>query len=446
MISRAIRLNKIATRAFVRCNSNLVVTSYDSKYVTVKLDDNRTYQFSNVFLRDSCKSPESVEPHSSQKLFTTPSIVKDLTIKKAPQIVKLNDSNEDTLEIVWHQNGKDHVSHYSWSFLDHYSTRDSRLRGKFFDYDKISWDSKAIQKGLDAGLNVSYEQYLGDKAKFWKIVKALNDYGIGFIDDIPDPSEYVGETMTEDNTNQWPVSKLAEKFGYIKRTFYGALFDVKNVKDAKNIAYTTSFLPLHMDLLYYESPPGLQLLHAIRNSTLGGENIFCDSFLAAKHVRETDPAAYLALTEIPITYHYNNDNEYYYYQRPLIVESEVMDKRSNYPFIKEVNYSPPFQGPFELGITRDSISSTAALENANHFLFNDFIRGLGIFEDFINDPANQLDLKLPEKSCVIFDNRRILHSRNEFSDSNGGDRWLMGCYVDGDSFRSKLRVGNKKFC
>ena len=31
-----------------------------------------------------------------------------------------------------------------------------------------------------------------------------------------------------------------------------------------DIAYTGEKLSLHMDLLYYESPPGLQLLHCLR--------------------------------------------------------------------------------------------------------------------------------------------------------------------------------------
>ena len=71
------------------------------------------------------------------------------------------------------------------------------------------------------------------------------------------------------------------------------------------------------------------------------------------------------------------------------------------------------------------------------------MRGFKLFTDFVNDPINQYEIKMKEGSCAIFDNRRVLHSRKEFSDENGGDRWLMGCYVDADSFRSKLRIGNR---
>ena len=45
---------------------------------------------------------------------------------------------------------------------------------------------------------------------------------------------------------------------------YGAVFDVKDEPDPVNIAYTSLALAGHQDLVYYESPPGLQLLHCLR--------------------------------------------------------------------------------------------------------------------------------------------------------------------------------------
>ena len=42
------------------------------------------------------------------------------------------------------------------------------------------------------------------------------------------------------------------------------VFDVVATEDPVNIAYSPVQLHFHMDLVYYESPPGLQLLHCIR--------------------------------------------------------------------------------------------------------------------------------------------------------------------------------------
>ncbi|KAG2732287.1 hypothetical protein G9P44_004704 [Scheffersomyces stipitis] len=445
MIPNLYRVNKtklprVLARS-VRFQSSLAIHRYDDNYTTLVFDGDRSISFSNIFLRDSCREPKSVDTYSSQKLFTTAEIAKNLSINSPPRIRKSPDSSESVLEIEWLQNGKLHLSQYQETFLREYIDAESRQAGKFFEGERTIWDNKELVGNLPS-IQADYKKYLESDSTFFETVRSLNKFGLAFVNDIPEPSAELQKSgMNEKNAAEWPVSKLANKFGYIKKTFYGTLFDVKNEKEeAKNIANTNTFLPLHMDLLYYESPPGLQLLHFIKNSTTGGENVFCDSFLAAEHVKNVDPTAYVALTLVPITYHYDNNNEHYFFKRPLVVEEVKGDTAR----IKEVNYAPPFQGPFEFGITRNDSEREGlflAKDTTDGLLFQDFIRGFQLFEDFINDPVNHYEIKMPEGSCVIFDNRRVLHSRLGFSDSNGGDRWLMGTYVDGDSFRSKLRMG-----
>lgn len=403
-------------RGVRRLCQSLAVVKYDNRLTSIDING-KVFEFNNVFLRDACKATSSVDPHSNQKLFNTSQISLNLQILEPPVVI--DHEGEPAVQIKWSQQDNIHESVYPLSFLLHYSTHEKLISDKFFGHKRVFWDNSIF----DGQEPIDFSLFMNDKSVFNSAVKQLNKYGLLFVNNIPDPSAL--ETMTEQNSGEWPISKLAERFGYIKKTFYGTLFDVKTVEEAKNIAYTSVFLPLHMDLLYYESPPGLQLLHAIKNSTEGGENIFADSFMVAEKIRQLDPEAYKALTEVPITYYYDNEPEYYYYRRPLIVEDEIVDPITNQPYIKELNYSPPFQGPFE--VTKS--------EN-----FDDFIRGFSMFESMITDPANQFQIKLPEGTCVIFDNRRVLHSRNEF----WGERWLMGCYVDGDSFRSRLRVAERE--
>jgi alpha-ketoglutarate-dependent taurine dioxygenase len=98
--------------------------------------------------------------------------------------------------------------------------------------------------------------------------------------------------------------------------------------------------------------------------------------------------------------------------------------------IDHVNYSPPFQAPFE--------SDTSKPE------FRQFIRAFQRFRDLIEDKNNQLELVLEKDQCVIFHNRRILHARREF-DASSGSRWLKGCYTDLDNFKDRLRIFTEKF-
>jgi hypothetical protein len=60
------------------------------------------------------------------------------------------------------------------------------------------------------------------------------------------------------------VKELAELIAPVQQTIYGEVFDVKVEKNPINIAYSNVPLSFHMDLMYYESSPGLQFLHCIK--------------------------------------------------------------------------------------------------------------------------------------------------------------------------------------
>ena len=69
------------------------------------------------------------------------------------------------------------------------------------------------------------------------------------------------------------VTEVARLVGPVQPQIYGEAWDVIAQEGAINIAYTGEPLASHMDLCYYESPPGLQLLHclAFDGGVEGGE-------------------------------------------------------------------------------------------------------------------------------------------------------------------------------
>ena len=200
--------------------------------------------------------------------------------------------------------------------------------------------------------------------------------------------------------------------------------------------YTSSNLGLHMDLLYYESPPGVQLLHCISNDAQGGESVYADSFKAAYLLLEREPAHFDILTKFPVTYHYKNDGQHYMQTRPIIDLDPFYRPFSDGRYaqrVKAVNYSPPFQAPYEYHI--DS-------QNRNSW-FRRFLTAFKAFEDIVHSTDQQIEDRFDPGTCAVFLNRRILHSRREFTLLQNGSsrsRWLKGTYLDIDSFYSKLRV------
>lgn len=186
-----------------------------------------------------------------------------------------------------------------------------------------------------------------------------------------------------------------------------------------------------MDLLYFESPPGLQFLHSIKNSTTGGESVFADSFRAATMIRMNTPGLFRILTTFPVTFHYQNNGHHYHFTRPTIVLDEyshLEEKR-----ISHINWAPPFQAPFEIDIGSNPRSQ-----------FRQFLVAAKEFAANIDNPEAKFEHRLNAGECVVFCNRRVLHSRRGF-DSSSGERLLKGAYVDIDAFYSKFRTLSHRF-
>lgn len=100
----------------------------------------------------------------------------------------------------------------------------------------VNWDAKRIRGSKT--LFVPYEEMQTDQGKV-NAFEQLAKYGLLLVTGVP----------TMETTNQTcEVRKLAELFGQIRSTFYGDLWDVKNIRNSTNIAYTNLDLGYHIDL------------------------------------------------------------------------------------------------------------------------------------------------------------------------------------------------------
>lgn len=112
---------------------------------------------------------------------------------------------------------------------------DKRSRGaRYAALEPSMWNQEDYAK---ARKDVSYEELMSteDPSGFVSALTQLSHYGLCFIKGVP--------------TNDKQVEELARRFGCIRETFYGTSWDVKSLPEAKNIAYTSLPLGLHMDLL-----------------------------------------------------------------------------------------------------------------------------------------------------------------------------------------------------
>lgn len=319
---------------------------------------------------------------------------------------------------VAHERSAPHttVLDMTWLRKNDYSPKSLKERQDTL-FKPVFWDGEMYDQKKRS---VDYKDLLSTDDGLESALHELRDYGLCFIRNAP--------------TNDKEVENIARRFGCIRETFYGTSWDVKSIPNAKNIAYTSLDLGLHMDLMYvtlvgidyidmlmpfhryFEAPPGLQFLHSLKNSVKGGESIFLDSFKAADILKTSHPEDYEILKRVPVTFHYINDGHHMHFRRPTIVENDLNEHRMVY-------YAPPFQGPIEV----------------EDELIEPFYRAFRKFADILNDPKLIYTTLLRPGDCVIFANRRVLHGRAEF-DASSGERHLKGAYVDWDDFKDNVRA------
>ncbi|KAJ7594453.1 hypothetical protein C8J56DRAFT_1161064 [Mycena floridula] len=364
-------------------------------------------KFPFLWLRDACQSPASVDPSTSQKLFR----LSDIPLDIRPQSVRFD--NEE-LSIQWVDG---HASTFTLSFLQHHSVQPkSNPTAALFNQhlDSVLWDRNVISKSPE--LFIEYGS-ISTPSGLLKALDHLCRFGLLFIRDVP---------TTETSDSHCELVKLAKRLGEIRTTFYGKVWDVRSVPDSKNIAYTNLDLGLHMDLLYFQHPPQFQILHCLLNKVIGGESIFLDAFNAAHQLNEQD---FEVLSSHPVRFHYVNDGHSLHYEHPTIeLWGPQSTERPGERSIKYINYSPPFQAPLPLSTDRN------------------FYESLGRFEKLLDKPENSYRYTLEEGVAVVFDNRRVLHARTAFQDIEGQsqsgipNRWLKGCYLEGDPLWDRARV------
>ena len=254
---------------------------------------------------------------------------------------------------------------------------------------------------------------------------------------------------------------------------------VRTVPSAINAAYTSSDLGFHADLLYFQNPAHIQLLHCMESSSTGGASVFVDAFRCALDLYRTDLDAFNVLATLPVNYHYKHPNsnlyiatkpvidmrplrigDTFYHSLPEFVEAWERNRQkirqstnTDCPSLgvvdclEKINWGPPFLAPFSL--YRDSMeqarSSATARECLNQKV-DEWHAAAQKFSALLHRPECLHERLMKPGECVLFDNTRVLHARKAFGSGDVGKvRWLRGAYVDKEPYLSKFRVLKHKF-
>ena len=210
--------------------------------------------------------------------------------------------------------------------------------------------------------------------------------------------------------------KILNRISHIRQTFFDTPFEVINIPKPNNSAYTAHELKNHMDLPWFENPPGYQFLHCLVNSAKGGDSSAVDAFKVADFLRKNEKEIFETLIKIPLKF---RDKDYTQEaHRSFYAPALSLTKDGDYNDIR-----------FSLA-TMDALDchpdQMDRVYKAHHKLGN-----------LLHDDQFQIKFRLEPGDIFSFNNRRVLHGRTAF-DPNSGHRHLQGYYMDRDEIIGRL--------
>ncbi|CAG8099128.1 unnamed protein product [Penicillium nalgiovense] len=416
--------------------------------------DGESVEFSAILLRDACFCPACVHESTKQRLFSTA----DIPTNVHARVVEV-DALSESVSIAWENDvpghRKEHVTEMSMAALRNI-VQSGQAPGSHQDsfLPPVLWSQEPLNLP-----DYDYDAYMKDDHTLYQLISQLRTEGLAFVTNIPGREE--------------SLATIATRIGPIKDTFYGQTWDVRTVPAAINAAYTSHDLDFHTDLLYFQHPPHIQLLHCIQSASLGGASVFADAFKAAVDLFHSDTDAFNTLATVPVNYHYNHpDSNVYHTTKPVIdlsplrIGDTVYTRVQDYlnameslhagdagvewqtavlvESLQKINWGPPFLAPFsnhESPMDPGNPALSALNSKADEWHW-----AASKFNALLQRPEYLYERKMNPGECVLFDNTRTLHSRRAFDMADVGmPRWLRGTYVDKDPYLSKLRVLQNQF-
>ena len=188
------------------------------------------------WLRDACTCSSCIHPSTQQKLHRTSDIPAAITPESIETI-------NDGVHISWASVDR-HRSFFPKAFLAAHASPKA-LHSFHNDIPTALWPTaSALFAASDGDLEVPY----GDLAKPRGLLRAITQLqrtGLLILRGVPCDGQ---------SDEGCEVRKVAAHFAEMRGTFYGEVWNVKNIVESRNIAYTNLFLGLHMDLQYVHSP------------------------------------------------------------------------------------------------------------------------------------------------------------------------------------------------
>ena len=361
----------------------------NSTYLKVIWNDGEESKFNYLWLRDNC--PTAHDKDSRHRMFNILKVSEDINPKN------YSVKEDGKLEIEWSEG--DHTSYYdpNWLRENCYTIKNKQ---KYVSPYKL-WDS-SLQKNLKS-IQIDHDEIINSDEGLVKWLELLHYTGIAIVKNAP----------IEKNS----ALKVLNRISHTRETFFNTPFEVINIPKPNNSAYTAHALRNHMDLPWFENPPGYQFLHCLINSARGGDSSAVDAFAVADYLRNNEKDTFDILVNTPLKF---RDKDYTQEAVRSVYGTAIS-------LTKDGDYND----------IRYSIATLDALD-CHPDIMDSVYKAHHRFGNLLHDDKFQINFRLEPGDIFSFNNRRLLHGRTEF-DPNSGHRHLQGYYMDRDEIIGRLK-------
>jgi len=212
------------------------------------------------------------------------------------------------------------------------------------------------------------------------------------------------------------LKMLSRRFGYLRETNFGELFNVETKPNPSDLAYTDVALASHTDNPYRDPVPGIQYLHCLKNEVSGGLSTLVDGMAIAQALRRESPQQADVLERVQVRFRYEGPSAILEHHGPLI-------ERDHDGIIRHIRLSS------RVDYVPALVPETLSL----------FYAGRRRLHEMSNSPEFQISFPFRAGTLLMMDNYRLLHGRTAFNGAQG-HRHLQGCYIDHDGPTSLYRM------
>ena len=372
---------------------NIAKVSVNGSSLDILWNDGAKSNFNYLWLRDNCSTAHDKD--SRHRMFNILEVSTKIKAKK----FKINDDGK--LVIEWTEG--DHTSYYDpeWLRENCYTLKNKK---KYISPYKL-WNS-SLQNNLDS-ISIEHDEIISSDQGLIKWLEILHHTGISIVKNTP-----------VEKKSAFPV---LNRISHTRETFFKTPFEVVNIPKPNNSAYSAHTLRNHMDLPWFETPPGYQFLHCLINSAKGGDSSAVDGFAVADYLKNNEKEIFEILVSVPLKF---KDKDYTQESiRGFHAPAVSLTKDNDY---NDIRFSV----------------ATMDILDCHPDIMDKVYKAHHRFGNLLHDNKFQINFRLEPGDIFSFNNRRVLHGRTAF-DPNSGHRHLQGYYIDRDEIIGRLNYLKK---